>query len=143
MVSRSSDNKTGKNSIPALIVTQTRHLRDSLQMLLTLFPQVGSISVLEDTAAAQAMVAEHELALVLVDGALPGDDAPSLVRSIKSQMNTCLCVVLVDEIRQRRDFEMAGADLVVLKGYPAAKLRQDIEGLVLEGLQRATGIPSR
>ena len=119
----------------ALIVAQPGILQSSLQMLVRLLPQVGDIRLLEDAATAQAAISQHEPALVLLDAAL-SDGALSLVKSIKSSTAMNPCVVLVDEVRQLESFEAAGADLVVLKGYPAGRLLESITDLVAKASTR-------
>jgi DNA-binding NarL/FixJ family response regulator len=128
---RTADGKKEEESMSALIVAQPGLLQDSLRMLMMLVPEVGAISVLEDTTTARARVVEQDPGLVVLDAAMPGD-ALSLVESIRSRRGATRCVVLVDDVQEQQSFQAAGAALVVLKGHPAARLRQEIRALAVE-----------
>jgi len=40
------------------------------------------------------------------------------------------CIALADDVHQQQEAEAAGADVVLLKGFPAARLIATIEGLL-------------
>ena len=68
--------------------------------------------------------------LVLVDAELFDEDAWIAVTKIKAEYPHTHCVVLSENELQRQSAQDAGADLVLPKGYPAAKLVALIEDLL-------------
>ena len=53
-----------------------------------------------------------------------------MLAQIKAECPQTRCVVLADQARQERLAKMAGADVVVLKGYPASKLVATIKDML-------------
>jgi DNA-binding NarL/FixJ family response regulator len=112
-----------------LILAMPGDLQTSLQMLLSLLCDVAVLVTAESSSALQA-IEKYAPALVIMDFALPGEDLPKIVHLIKANLPTIPCLVLVDDEQQRQRAQNTGADLVLVKGYPAAKLLAAIEGLL-------------
>ena len=112
-----------------LILAMPGDLQTSLQMLLSLLSDVAVLVTAESTSALQA-IERYAPDLVVMDFALPEEDLPLVVNLIKARWSTIPCLVLVDDEQQGRRAQTTDADLVLVKGYPAAKLLADIEGLL-------------
>jgi DNA-binding NarL/FixJ family response regulator len=126
----------------ALIVGRPGFLQDSLRSLLLMVPGVERVLLARDVAAAKRALEEHRPRLVLLEADLPGEGSSSLVRWIKGEGNRCRCLVLADDVQQQRKARAAGADLVLLKGFPAAKLLQVVEGMLADVGRGVSGEPS-
>jgi len=115
-----------KERAPALIIAPSGPLRDSLQaFLLTL----AEVRLAEDVPSALRAAAEHPPGLVLVDGNLPGDGAPLVLKQMKAQGFFHPCLVLAEDPQQQQAVATE-ADVVLLKGVPAARLLGTIKGLL-------------
>jgi DNA-binding NarL/FixJ family response regulator len=112
-----------------LILAMPGDLQTSLQMLLSLLSDVAVLVTAESSTALQA-IEQYAPALVIMDFALPGEDLPMIVNFIKTRRPTIPCLVLVDDEQDCQNAQCTDADLVLVKGYPAAKLLADIEGLL-------------
>ena len=116
----------------ALIVAQAGSLQSSLLALMTTMPQVNAVILAEKARLALRMIDEHRPALVLVDMGLLGDDARTVLKQIKTGWPLTRCIVLADDVRQQQDAQAVGTDVVLIKGFPAAKFIAAIEGLLLQ-----------
>ena len=112
-----------------LILAMPGDLQTSLQMLLSLLSDVAVLVTAESSSALQA-IERYTPVLVIMDFALPGEDLPMIVNLIKARWPTIPCLVLVDDEQQCQRTQDTGADLVLVKGYPAAKLLAAIESLL-------------
>jgi DNA-binding NarL/FixJ family response regulator len=116
----------------ALIAAPPDSLRYSLQALLARLPQIDSVHSVEDARSMLAALAATHPALVVLDVDLPGDEPGSVLRQIKTIAPRARTVVLADHIDQQQALQAASADLVLLKGYPAAELFNIIERLLAQ-----------
>jgi len=114
----------------ALIVTGPDSLQNGLVALITTMPQIHAVLVAEEAAGALRVIADHRPALVLLDMILPKNGASTVLKEIKSKWPSTRCIALADDVHQQQEAEAAGADVVLIKGYPAAKLIAAIEGLL-------------
>ena len=92
--------------------------------------QIQAVLVAEETSAALRMIADHRPALDLLDMVLPGNGAGTVLKEIRTRWPLTRCIVLADDVQQQQESEAAGADAVLIKGFPAAKLVATIEGLL-------------
>ena len=113
-----------------LIVAKPGPLRDSLYFMLHMMPGIDTVDYVNDAAWALRAVAEHRPELMILDVGTPDDDLLFLVIEITSDGSRCPCLVFVDHVQQQQRFRSAGADVVLLKGYPAVKLLDVIAGLL-------------
>lgn len=88
-------------------MTHRESLQNGLQALVMSIPQVEIIDQVDDGSRALEMVREHHPDLVLLDTNLPNDD-----------------------VQQQRQAITLGADIVLLKGFPPARLVEIIEAIV-------------
>ena len=118
---------------PALVLIAVRlmSLRYSLLALLARLPQIESIQSVEDTRSALAIMSVTQPRLVVLDVNLLGEDSQAVLQQIKASTAETRTVVLVDQITQQ-ELLAPSADLVVLKGYPAAELFNRIEQLLTQ-----------
>jgi DNA-binding NarL/FixJ family response regulator len=93
-------------------------------------PQIEIVRLVEDTPSALQVVTEHNPDLVLVDTNLSGNGVLHIPRQIKAMEAQSRCLILADNIQQQREAIIAGADAVLIKGAPAAKLFETIEELL-------------
>jgi len=114
----------------ALIAAQPGPLWNVLQALLLAMPQVETVHQAEDAASTLRAAEAHRPGLVLLDASLPDEGATTVVRTLKEGGHPIHSLVLADNVRQQQQILEAGADVVVLKGYPAARLYEVMEALV-------------
>ena len=114
----------------ALIVARPGPLRNSLQALMTTMPQIEILAETSDPSALLRMGAEIQPHVVLLDASLPEDQVWAALRQIKEEWSRTRSIVLVKDSQQQQKAQAAGADVALLKGYPAAKLIAAIEGLL-------------
>jgi DNA-binding NarL/FixJ family response regulator len=119
-----------KNQTRALIVTHRGSLQDGLQALMMSIPHVNIIGHVGDGPRALEMVREHHPDLVLLDSGLPGDEEWHVLEQIVALWPEIRCIVLADDVAQQQKAAELGADIVLLKGFPPAKLADIIEKLV-------------
>jgi DNA-binding response OmpR family regulator len=84
-------------------------------------PQIGSVNVMSDFHSAL----KGDIgcpALLLLDASLTGDDIWLTVRRAKARWPGARIIALVDTVEQQAEAEAAGADVVLLKGFPAGRL---------------------
>jgi hypothetical protein len=108
-------------------------LQSALSVLLLAIPEVELAACAATVPALQAqagLYAECQVALAILYAASEGDLASSQVRQIKEAWPGACCLALVDSGRQRPPVLAAGADRVLLKGTPAARLSAAIRNLV-------------
>jgi DNA-binding NarL/FixJ family response regulator len=112
-----------------LIVAPPGDLQIGLQALLAVLPDVEVLVAAEGPLALE-VIERHAPRLVILDDDLPGDAALLSANRIKARWPEIRCLVLVRDEQQRQRVGKTNADLVLIKGYPAAKLIAAIEGLL-------------
>jgi DNA-binding NarL/FixJ family response regulator len=112
-----------------LIVALPGDLQIGLQALLTVLRDVEVLVAAEGPLALE-VIKRHAPSLVILDNDLPGDAALLAATHIKVRWPDIRCLVLVNDEQQRQRVQESSADLVLIKGYPAAKLIATIEGLL-------------
>ncbi len=117
-----------KNEVVALIAVQHGQLRDSLQALLMAIPQVRSIIHADDNTALLESAANHQPSLILID--LGG--VPVLLKDIKAECPQAYCVVLAEDSGQQQAAIAAGADVALVKGFPATRLFEMLRRRLLD-----------
>ncbi len=121
-----------KGSTMAMILAEPGPLRDSLRAFLLTLPQIEAVDLVDDALSALSVVIEHRPALVLVDAGLSGNGGLTALRQIKAEGLQSRCLVLADNAQQIRHAQAIGADVALLKGFPAAKLFEIVERLLPE-----------
>ena len=116
----------------ALIAAPPDSLRYSLQALLARLPQIDSVQSVEDTRSMLAALTASQPKLVVLDVNLLSNETRPMLALIKAIAPQVHSVVLVDRIDQQLALQTTSADLVLLKGYPAAELFDLIERLLAQ-----------
>jgi DNA-binding NarL/FixJ family response regulator len=116
----------------ALIAAPPDSLRYSLQALLTGLPSIDSVQSVEDTRSMLDVLTDAQPKLVVLDINLLGSETRPLLALIKAIAPQAHTVVLVDTIEQQQALQTTSADVVLLKGYPAAELFASIERLLAQ-----------
>jgi DNA-binding NarL/FixJ family response regulator len=112
-----------------LIVALPGDLQMGLQALLTVLHDVEVLVAAEGPLALD-VVERHAPCLVILDDDLPSDAALLATNQIKARWPDIRCLVLVRDEEQRQRVGETSADLVLIKGYPPAKLIAAIQGLL-------------
>jgi DNA-binding NarL/FixJ family response regulator len=123
--------------VPAYILARPGRIRDSLVALLRAMPQIGPIQQVNCNLTELKSLPDHKQALVLLDATLINREMWHYVQQIKKEnlQTRYKCIVLADTILQQRTAIAAGADEVLLAGFPGAQLFAAVENL----FGRATG----
>ena len=98
--------------------------------LLTVVPHAIAVDQAGDASSTLSAVAETQPELVLLDAGIADAETPSVVARIKACNSQSKCLVLADDVQQRKQALAAGADAALVKGTPAAALLETIEELV-------------
>ncbi len=115
------------NSKPLiLIVAPPGDLQIGLQALLTTRLEVD-VLVTGKGSSALKVIDRHNPDLVILDHDLPRNTAPMIIQRIKSSRPEIRCIVLVNDDEGCQEVSGTGADLIVIKGLPGAKLVAEIE----------------
>jgi DNA-binding NarL/FixJ family response regulator len=104
-----------------LIVAKQSPLQSGLRALMAAMPQVGIVHEADDLSAATQAKLEPHPVLVLLDGDVAGEIGLS-VRRTRLRWPQARCVCLANDVQQEKKACDAGADAVLLKGVPAARL---------------------
>jgi len=113
--------------IVTLLIAKPGTLRDSLAILLRALPQLVTVNLANDAASALRILETRRPGLVILDLSLPGAQSWTVLRQIKRRWPHVRCIALADSIRHMHQARAHGADEVVLKGHPAAKLSAVME----------------
>ena len=111
-----------------LIISPPGDLQIGLQALLATHFDVDVLAVSNGSSALK-VIERHNPALVILDQDISGNTA-SIVLNIKTSWPKIICIVLVSDDHGRKKAVDAGADLVIIKGLPGAKLIAEIKRLL-------------
>jgi DNA-binding NarL/FixJ family response regulator len=114
----------------ALVVARPGPLRNGLQAVMTTMPQIEILAETTDPSTLLRMGDEIQPDIVLLDADLPEEQVWAAVRRIKEEWSQTRSIVLVKDSQQQQRAQAAGADVVLIKGHPAARLIAIIEGLL-------------
>lgn len=114
----------------ALIVEKPGHLWNGLWSLLRTIPQIKIITETLDPSALMNDGNEMPADLILLDANLFDEDAWMAVTDMRREWPQTHFIVLTESDAQRKNAQKSGAELVLPKGYPAAKLITLIEDLI-------------
>jgi DNA-binding NarL/FixJ family response regulator len=112
----------------ALIVAKPGPLQNSLQALMTTMSQIEIVAEANDPSALLRMGGRIQPDIVLLDASLPENEDWAALRQIQETWSQARTIVLVESSEQQLQAEQAGANVALLKGFPAAKLAAIIEG---------------
>jgi DNA-binding NarL/FixJ family response regulator len=112
-----------------LVVARPSRIRDSLQALLHIVPQL-KVAMATHSFLAVQMMAQYNPALILLDVDLPDDQVWDLLKQIQLTRPQTRCLFLVNSIQQQQAARAAGAHAALLKGFGTAELFTTIEKLL-------------
>ena len=112
-----------------LIVAKPGRIRDSLEALLRTMPQVKIVGQVDDSSMALEMITEYSPDLVLLVTNLAHDEAWQILEYLKIVPET-RCLVLTDTKLNLEQAEAAGADEVLLTGFPTKRLFESVMRLL-------------
>ena len=111
-----------------LIISPPGDLQIGLQALLTTHLDVDVLAVSKESSALK-VIERNNPALVILDQDISGNTT-TIVHNIKTSWPEIICIVLVNNDQGRKKAVDTGADLVVIKGLPGAKLVAEIKRLL-------------
>jgi DNA-binding NarL/FixJ family response regulator len=114
----------------ALIVAKPGPLRNSLQSLMTTVRKIEIVAETDNPSALLRMGDTIQPDIVLLDASLSKDDVWAALKRIRKEWSQTRSIVLVEGSFQQQKAQAAGADFVLIKGYPAARLIAAIEELL-------------
>jgi DNA-binding NarL/FixJ family response regulator len=85
-------------------------------------PQIDAVQEVDDIASALNLAFECAPALVVMESSPASKDVWATARRAKTQWPAARCIFLVNDVQQRQEAEAAGADVVLLQGFPAGRL---------------------
>lgn len=112
-----------------LIVSPPRDLQIGLQALLTSHLDVDVV-VVGKGASAMKVIEKYIPVLVIMDQDIQGNEAAALVQDIKTIWPKILCIMLINDEKNRKNYIDLYADLIVVKGLPGPKLISEIKMLL-------------
>jgi len=119
-----------------LVVAQPGRTRDGLQALLMAVAQVKIVGLAQDIPSAFELDTEHHPELVLLDSSACDGMVSDAINRIQVKWPGARCLVLVSSVREQQAAVSAGADGVLLRGFPATKFFKVIEMLARETVQQ-------
>jgi DNA-binding NarL/FixJ family response regulator len=105
-------------------------MRDGLHALVTAMPQIDAVLAADDIASALTMPFQGLPALVLMESTPKSRDVWLAMRRVKARWPKTRCIFLAGDVQQHQEAEAAGADVVLLQGFPAGRLVAAIVGLL-------------
>jgi len=121
----------------ALIVARPGPLRNSLQALMTNMPQIEIVAEADAPSALLRMGDTIQPDIVLIDASLPEQEVWAALQQIQSEWSQTHTIVLVEDSKQQQRAMEAGADVALLKGFPAAKLAAVMESFLVDASRPA------
>ena len=121
------DNKT-----PTFILARSGRLRDGLFALLNAIPQIGPIHQVEGDLMELRTDSNKRQTLLVLDATMADKALWAYLKQAKRQKtyHQCKYVVLAENTFQQRMAWMAGADGVLLAGFPATQFFAVIEDVL-------------
>ena len=111
--------------IPVYVLARPGRIRDGLAALLRAVPRIGAVGYMAQELTEWESISDEKQALVLLDASLIDLTLCSYIK----QGTHRKCIVLAENVLQQQRARAAGADEVLLAGFPAAQLFTAIEKL--------------
>jgi DNA-binding NarL/FixJ family response regulator len=110
-------------------VARPGRIRDSIEALLKTISQVKIVGQVDNGSTALEMITEYGPDLTLLVTDLSNDGAGQILEHLKDVPRT-QCLVLTNTILHMEEAEAAGADKVLLIGFPTSKLFETVTRLL-------------
>jgi DNA-binding NarL/FixJ family response regulator len=119
-----------KSGVSILIVARSDRARDSLHFLLAIESWIEVVGLTDEEASALEMIRQHCPALVILDPNLSDDQTwLRVLAQIKVEAPQTRCLVLTNTLQKQQAAKAGGADAVLIKGFPLARLFATIRTL--------------
>jgi DNA-binding NarL/FixJ family response regulator len=116
--------------VMVLIAVSPGPLRNSLQALMATVPQIEIIAESKDADSLLRLGTQFQPDLVLMEAGLFAADMREVLCHLHTAWAQARTVVLVENAREQGEAEAAGADVVLYKGFRAARLLAIVEELL-------------
>ena len=113
----------------ALIIARPGPLREGLRAALGVMPCMDVAGEVDQATLALRIRLDPAPALILLSAENPGPGAVDAWQQIRAHWPEAQCIILADTVQQQEEARAAGADLVLLKGFAAARLFVAVETL--------------
>ena len=110
---------------------------------------VNVVGIAQGSLSALQMAREHHPDLLLIDSAIPSNDAIALIQTMKQEKPKTRSIVITDTTQQRRRFIRAGADYTLLSfnfDSQISEILNQLQGILIdeaEGPESSLTTPSK
>jgi DNA-binding NarL/FixJ family response regulator len=106
-------------------------MREGLKLVLQCRPWIKLVGQTDKSASALEMVSQYRPAVVILDTNISDNGVwMTVLKQVKAESPQTRCLVLIDATQKLQAAKSAGADVTLLKGFPAVELFESIEGLL-------------
>lgn len=120
-----------------LIVSTRQSMQEGLRVLLTSIPEIQILGQVRRTEQATGSIENFSPDLIVLDIEGLGEEVHQLLAMLQKDHPNTKSLVLVENLRQQTQVQIAGADVALIKGYPADELIETAEALLALGNTRA------
>jgi DNA-binding NarL/FixJ family response regulator len=113
-----------------LIVSPTADLREGLSALIGSIPAVKLLDQEQDVGQTLHILEQHQPDLVVLDMGGLGEEALQILAFVHLHQLVMKILLLVEDMRQQTQAQVAGADVALIKGYPAHELLETVQALL-------------
>lgn len=114
----------------ALVIAQPGPLRNSLLTLLSTLPEIEIVAEAKNLASLQHAGEELRPDLILIEAGAALNSLPEALQHFKQRWTHTRTIVLVETRKHQEMAKAAGADVVLLKGFRATRLIEQIQSLI-------------
>lgn len=114
----------------ALVIAQPGPLRNSLLTLLSTLPEIEIVAEAKTLTSLQHAGEELQPDLILIEAGSTLNGLPEALNYFKQRWKNTRTIVLVETREHEATAVSAGADVVLLKGFRAARLIKQIQSLI-------------
>ena len=114
----------------ALVIAQPGPLRNSLLTLLSTLPEIEIVAEAKTLTSLQHAGEELQPDLILIEAGQTLNGLPEALNQFKKRWRHTRTIVLVDTREHEETAVAAGADVVLLKGFRATRLIDQIQALI-------------
>lgn len=96
---------------------------------------VNVVGIAQGSLSALQMAREHHPDLLLIDSAIPSNDAIALIQTMKQEKPKTRSIVITDTTQQRRRFIRAGADYTLLSfnfDSQISEILNQLQGILID-----------
>jgi DNA-binding NarL/FixJ family response regulator len=117
-----------RTHIEVIVIAQQSRFRESLHLLLTSIPQIEKIHLADDVGSALAM--NDIPTVIIVDADMAEGSLVETIKKIETTWPRTRQIILIDDEPGAQVDQIGRADLLLYKGFPAAKFIELIEALL-------------